>query len=172
MVFLSLVSACSSDETPGNDPPGFTCEYRPFGNGTASYAVPTPEQLGEFDFFVRVRVTGHRQLSPRANIYNLVTVEDAVFGPVSDGDKLELADWEQSCLETGKSYYVLFDEPGVTGFSFLASPWKTFPVINNRITLHPDMRKDELIGRFHGLDPVLFKRRFVEFVGREDIQVD
>ena len=108
LLALGLALACSSDSPVGNDPPGFSCEYDPVG--VSSYVVPTPEQLGEFDFLARVRVTGHRQHTPRSSIYNQVTVEEVVFGQADEGDTLELQDEHRSCLETGETYYVLFNE--------------------------------------------------------------
>lgn len=164
--------ACSSSTPSGDDPEGFTCEYHPFGDGTASFVAPSPEKLGDFDQFIRVTVTGHRQSSPGAEVINIVKIDERVFGSGFENETLELRSGIGICLETRDSYYVLTEDFGDMESSSIASPWATFPVINNRITLHPDMRKDELIGDFHGLDPVLFKRRFVEFVGRDDIEVD
>lgn len=173
---LSLVTlfaiACSSSAPTGNDPPGFVCDYHPSGDGTMSFPEPLPQELGAFDVFVRVLVTGHRQTSPGSELVNIVTIEESVFGEVSKDETLELANELGVCLETGDSYYLLLTGSDATGFSFVNTPRATFPVINNRITLHLDMRRDGLIGDFHGLDPVLFKRRFTEFVERTDIEVD
>ncbi len=162
-----IIAGCSSDGFEGNDPPGLECEYDPFG-GRGDVSTPDRERLADFDYFVRVLVTGH-STPDRTGLYNIVTVEESVFGPAAEGDELRLHSDVDGCLETGESYYLRI----VGGPRLLTgNPWAVFPVINNRITLHPDMRKDELIGDFHGLDPVLFKRQFVELTGRTDIEVD
>lgn len=172
-LLLIVAVACSgSGPEPTADPAGFSCEYSPFGGGNASFVQPTPEQLGDFDHFVRVRVNGHRQANPASEIFNIVTVEETVHGSVAEGETLELPDGLRVCLETGGRYYLLINDPVGGIYLRVNGPWAQFPVINNRITLHPDMRKDSLIGDLHGLDPVLFKRRFLEAVGRTDIDVD
>lgn len=171
LLLLLVVVACSSSSPATDDPNGLVCEYQPFGDGAVSFTEPTREQLGDFDTWARVRaVTNFEDIGNGAEI-------DLEFTEVISGDLAEGRTWRTRnafglCLEPGRDYYVLINEAMLGGFLEIPHPWATFPVINNRITLHPDMRKDNLIGNLHGLDPVLFERRFVELVGRTDIEVD
>lgn len=164
--------ACSTDSSTSDGPAGQTCEYSPVGSGTASYARLSAEQLGQFDHFVKVSVDEREHSTIGSVRENRVEVTEVVSGTLSEGDELALTSVTGICLEPGDDYYLLLNDGDNGSPEHLDNPWGQFPVINNRITLHQLMRKDELIGEFHGLDPVLFKRRFVEHVGRTDIPVD
>ncbi len=172
LCLLSVVAACTTERevTPGPD--GFACQYHPAGNGSVEFTEPTPNELGEFDTFVLVRITGQSRDTETGELGNLGTIEEAVVGGRSEGAQIELQSGFDLCMEAGSVFYVIARDIDPNAFLQIPHPWATFPVINNRITLHPDMRKDDLVGQFHGLDPVLFERRFVEFVDRTDIEVD
>ncbi len=175
LVFMALpamiAAACSSE--PSGDPAGFSCEYHPSGESSVDFTQPTSERLGtDFDTMLRIRVTGHEVGESASGLVSFVSVEETVTGDLPDPDSTELHSDFRLCLETGDEYYVIATSRADGQFFEIPHPWSTFPVINNRITLHPDMRKDETIGRFHGLDPVLFKRQFVDYTGRDDITVD
>lgn len=173
LLTVLLITACSSaPSSEPSDPAGFSCEYHPFGESPLDFLQPDSEELGDFDLFSRVSITSHEVGETSGGLVSFATVEDPLTGDVSEGDEIELHSDFRLCLETGADYYVLAMSRASGQFFEIPHPWATFPVINNRITLHPDMRKDELIGRFHGLDPVLFKRQFVDYVGRADIEVE
>lgn len=167
---ILAIAACSSE--PSGDPAGFSCEYEPFGASPLDFLQPDPDDLGGFDLLARVRITGHEVGETAGGLVSFATVEDPVAGDVSDGVDIELHSDFRLCLETGDDYYVIADSRAGDDYFEIPHPWSTFPVINNRITLHPDMRKDDLIGRFHGLDPILFKRQFVDYTSRDDIEVE
>lgn len=171
-LLLFVAVACSSSAAGTAEPGVFSCDYNPFGDGSVDFVAPSAGELGQFDSFVRVRVIGHSFGEQTAELENIVMIEEVVSGDLFVGNVPGLRSGFELCLETGDEYYVLARETDENGFLLIPNPWATFPVINNRITLHPDMRKDDLVGDLHGLDPVLFKRRFVELVGRDDIEVD
>jgi hypothetical protein len=164
---FSLVLACSG--SLGEDSTG--CGYEAFTDSASSNVSPTTDELSGFDYFVLVEAVEYRAGAVNPGLLNSVSVEESVFGTVGVGSVLELASSAGICLEPGREYYLLLNDLPGSGTMEVAA-WGIFPVINNRITLSQSLRKDDVIGRFHGLDPVLFKRRFVEFVGRTDITVD
>ena len=168
---VAATISCTGEEFAGNDPPGYSCEYSPGGETGRDFLRPTAEQLGKFDAFVRVRVTGHEETGPSEAVVNLAEATEVLDGGIAEGADIEVRSNHGVCLETGEDYYLLLTERAGGDFYEIDGPWSHFPVINNRITLHVEMRLDELIGSFHGLDPVLFKRRFTEFTGRTDIEV-
>ncbi len=171
-IIVMIAVACASSEDDGSDSGSIACEYHPFGDSSVEFDTPSTAELAAFQALIRVRTTGHSFGEETAELENVVRVDEVVTGPASEGNVLGLRSGFELCLENGRDYYVLANETDESGFLQVPHPWATFPVINNRITLHPDMRKDDLIGDFHGLDPVLFKRNFVDFVGRDDIEVD
>ena len=171
-IAVSAFISCSGDDFVGNDPPGYSCEYAPVGDTSNSAVRPSAEQLGMFDAWALVKVTGHEETPASGNPINLAEVVEVVDGDLAEGDSIDLRDEFGVCFETGEEYYVLAQERDGGAYFETTGPWTHFPVINNRITMHLDIRRDELVGDLHGLDPVLFKRQLVELTGRDDIEVD
>lgn len=164
-------AACTNNPEPVKDPDGFECLYNPGGDSAGPAAAPSAAALGEFDQWVQVRVVGHRPATASAALVNLVAITESVYGGLAEGSQAEIADPLGSCLEYDHDYYLLLTDDA-DGAHTIKDQWSQFPVVKNRITLHPDMRKDPLIGELHGLDPVLFKRQLTGLTGRTDIEVD
>ena len=147
------------------------CSYDAFSTEPATYTPQTQQEFGAFEQFVRVRADSYRQDGNGSGVINSVSVEESVHGSTGIGGSLDVYSSEGICLEAGTEYYLLLGTRSGTPNPSVA-PTGIFPVLNNRVTLSQVFRKDDLVGRFHGLDPVLFKRRLVEFVGRTDVAVD
>jgi hypothetical protein len=160
-----LAMACSG---PSDDDPN-SCRYEAFDMDSAGYSVPSRQEIEGFAYFVLARAESSRDNGP--GTLNTVSVIETVHGTAEQGSKLDAYSEASICLEAGRDYYLLGSNSTGPG-DLSVAPSGIFPVINNRITLSQEFRKDEVVGRFHGLDPVLFKRRLVEFVGRTDIVVD
>ena len=164
---LAIVGACSSEGADSDDPPGLVCEYTAFGETGAGSTAPTSTVLDDTDAFIRFKVTGHED-----SAINLGTVEKVLFGDLEEDSSIEVQSQFGVCLETGREYFVLLNISADRRHFDIADPWSHYPIINNRITLHQDMRKDDLVGNFHGLDPVLFERRFADLTETDRFDPD
>jgi hypothetical protein len=160
-----LATACSG---PSDDDPN-SCNYESFDMDSAGYSAPTLQEVEGFTYFILARAESNRDSG--TGKLSTVSVTETVHGTAEQGSKLDVYSEAGICLEAGRDYYLLAsDSTGPGDLSVV--PSGIFPVINNRITLSQEFRKDQVIGRFHGLDSVLFKRRLIEFVDRSDIVVD
>ena len=151
-----LAAACSGPSDDGPD----SCIYESFDMDSAGYSAPTRQEIQGFEFFILARAESSREGG--AGTLNSVSVTEMVHGTAEQGSKLDAYNEAGICLEAGRDYYLLASHSTGPG-DLSVAPSGIFPVINNRITLSQEFRKDEIIGRFHGLDPVLFKRRLVEW---------